>query len=214
MKLFKTIAIAATVLLSGLSLSANAGSFTINAGASWVECPGDNRVVITGTLPRSRDLAPSIYVIQKADGSGTLKTGVIGSPQGGYASAAPIVSVDANTTVKVFVEHGDGYRSNTKYVDLAHNASCGGTPETPTNVRVIPDLCYGLNSVAWTKTDGATSYEVVKTNGDVLKTASANASGTSINVPYTMPVGVQACNADGCSDVSSYVTAQRYNVCY
>lgn len=112
-------------------------------------------------------------------------------------------------------------------VGVSAGASCpavppggGGIPTAPSTLRAQSEMCYGWNTVTWATSTDATSYQLF---GSSSQTNFTNAwqvySGpnteASINFSATTYLKVKACNASGCSPLSTATaTARRVTACY
>ncbi|MEO3863991.1 S8 family peptidase [Rheinheimera fenheensis] len=92
-------------------------------------------------------------------------------------------------------------------------------PTAPTSINVRLDYCYGYNGVSISPVSGATSYQLFSvsgtssTNGTLIEVSSYPTM--EISVPFTTYIKAKACNANGCSAMSTaYAQARYYNYCY
>jgi subtilisin family serine protease len=79
-----------------------------------------------------------------------------------------------------------------------------GAPPMPASMTVTQLQCWGLNSVSWTASSGATFYELYRSTNSSYPSQTLEYSGP--NTSRTVSVGtitylrVRACNSSGCSD--------------
>lgn len=78
-----------------------------------------------------------------------------------------------------------------------------GAPPMPASMTVTQLMCWGLNSVSWAPSSGATYYELYRSPSSSYPSQTLEYSGTSTS--RTVSAGspaylrVRACNANGCS---------------
>jgi len=78
-----------------------------------------------------------------------------------------------------------------------------GAPPMPASMTVTQLKCWGLNSVSWAASSGATYYELYRSSSSsypsqTLEYSGANTSRT-VSAGSTTYLRVRACNAYGCS---------------
>lgn len=89
-------------------------------------------------------------------------------------------------------------------------------PTTPNNLTVTSAQCHGHNFVGWDPVSGADSYHLYRVSGSNLIPlySGTSSSWIFINVTSgTWPLKVKACNAAGCSALSSAEYANYVNYC-
>lgn len=90
-------------------------------------------------------------------------------------------------------------------------------PSTPNNLTVTSAQCYGHNFVSWDAVSGADSYHLYRVNGsnNLVSLYSGTSTGSVfINVTSgTWPLKVKACNAAGCSPLSTAKNAHYVSYC-
>lgn len=104
--------------------------------------------------------------------------------------------------------------------DVSAWESNPSAPGTPSGFNVSSWLCYGTHTASWSATSGATHYQLMAspnltTNKPVLvQLVSHSSGGTSavfdIYPMETLYLRVRACNAGGCSALSSEDVANDY----
>ena len=80
-----------------------------------------------------------------------------------------------------------------------------GAPPMPASMTVTIAMCWGLNTVTWAASPGATYYELYRSTNSSYPTQTLEYSGPNTNDVVTAGAGtpvylrVRACNASGCS---------------
>lgn len=93
------------------------------------------------------------------------------------------------------------------------------TPTIAPTLTVVPEHCFGSNTLAWTTISGATHYQLFSsstitfTGSDRIYIGSN--TGLFVNVAYnsTEYFRVRACNGNGCGPYSSIKSASYFNGC-
>lgn len=90
-------------------------------------------------------------------------------------------------------------------------------PVTPNNLTVTSAQCHGHNFISWNSVSDADSYHLYRVNGSNNLVSLYSGTYTShifINVTSgTWPLKVKACNAAGCSSLSTKKNANYVNYC-
>lgn len=90
----------------------------------------------------------------------------------------------------------------------------GGAPATPSSLTVNREFCYGFNTLQWSSSTGATSYELYGSLSSAFTNQWLEYSGTgtfdSVNVSGTTYYRVRACNSNGCSGYRNGNQAATY----
>jgi len=91
-------------------------------------------------------------------------------------------------------------------------------PNIPNPINAHSEFCYGTNTVSWTAQPNTDVYQLFRSTVSSFLNPTLIYSGTStitaINVTSgTWYLKARACNGSGCSDMTSQVSASRFNGC-
>lgn len=109
--------------------------------------------------------------------------------------------IAVRTTLNKVTSPGSGSPNRLLYTLAV--APPAGSPPMPGSMTVTQLQCWGLNSVTWAASSGATYYELYRSTNSSYPTQTLEYSGP--NTSRTVSVGtitylrVRACNASGCS---------------
>ena len=93
------------------------------------------------------------------------------------------------------------------------------TPTSAPTLTVVPEYCFGSNSLAWTTVSSATHYQLFSSGTGAFigseRIYIGSNTGLFVNIAYnsTEYFRVRACNGNGCGPYSSIKSASYYNGC-